>query len=138
MSRVIEWRHDGRRLIIPLIIQAPEPLFSVDGYNGIALVDTGATISAVTPRVVRTLQLPQLGKRPLASAQGEGQAERYLFRFALQANRVHAPSFPFVFEEVVGFELTDSFQFDALIGMDILSQCDFEMLRNGICRLTFG
>lgn len=137
MSRFIEWRHDRRRLVIPLIIQSPEAPFSAGGYTGTALVDTGATISAVTPRVVRALQLPQLGKRPLASAQGEGQAERYLFRFALQADTNDVPSFPFVFEEVVGFELTDSFQFDALIGMDILSQCDFEMQRSGLCRLTF-
>lgn len=138
MSHFIEWRHDQRRLIIPIIVQSPLPSFSSDGYQGTALVDTGSTISAVTPRVVRALLLPQLGKRPLSSAQGEGQAERYLFRFALQTSTNNAPAFPFMFEEVIGFELTDSFQFDALIGMDILSQCDFEMLRNGMCRLTFG
>ncbi len=138
MSHSIEWRHDRRRLVIPVIIQSPLPAFSSDGHKGSALVDTGSTISAVTPHVVRALQLPQLGKRPLSSAQGEGQAERYLFRFALEAPIDGIPAFPFVFEEIIGFELTDSFQFDALIGMDILNQCDFEMLRGGMCRLTFG
>lgn len=136
MSQFIEWRRDSRRVVIPVSILAPLPVFELSGYEGFALVDTGSTTSAVTPRVVRALQLQKLGKRPLGSAQGEGQAERYLFRIAIQAGQ--APAFPFMFEEVVGFELTDSFQFEALIGMDILHQCDFEMKRNTLCRLSFG
>jgi hypothetical protein len=47
-------------------------------------------------------------------------------------------SFPFVFEEVIGIELTDAFEFNALIGMDILSQCDFSSRRAGSCSLEFG
>lgn len=38
-----------------------------------------------------------------------------------------APAFPFVFDEVTGFELANSFTFEALLGMDILSQCDLSM-----------
>lgn len=49
-----------------------------------------------------------------------------------------APTFPYVFDEVIGFELTNSFQFEALLGMDILSQCDLELRREGRCRLGFG
>jgi hypothetical protein len=45
---------------------------------------------------------------------------------------------PFVFEEVSGFELKDGLAFNALIGMDILGQCDFSMERSGRCRLRFG
>lgn len=102
------------------------------------MVDTGSTTSAVTPRVVKALTLQQLGKRPLGSAQGEGQAERYLFRIAFDTPDSTVPEFPFLFEEVIGFELTDSFQFDALIGMDILRQCDLLIRRDGFCRLSFG
>jgi len=47
-------------------------------------------------------------------------------------------AFPFVFEEVIGIELTSAFEFDALLGMDILSQCDFRSDRNGNCSLAFG
>jgi hypothetical protein len=38
----------------------------------------------------------------------------------------------------VGFELSETFQFDALLGMDVLRQCDFAMLRTGLCSLQFG
>lgn len=49
-----------------------------------------------------------------------------------------APTFPFVFEEVVGFELRNAFQFQILIGMDILRQCDLTMTRDHRCPLQFG
>jgi predicted aspartyl protease len=102
-----------------------------------ALLDTGSTTSAITPRIAKELGLRQLGKRPLGSAQGLGQAERYLFRIRLRTP-ADVPTFPFLFDEVSGFELSDSFQLDALIGMDILKQCDFSMSRTGTCTLTFG
>ncbi|MEA3002472.1 MAG: hypothetical protein QOH81_1260 [Sphingomonadales bacterium] len=104
-----------------------------------ALVDTRSTISGITRRVAEQLGLVGRGKRPLSSAQGEGQAERYLFRVGLvPAGEGGIPAFPYVFDEVMGFELTNSFQFDALLGMDILGQCDLELYRDGRCRLRFG
>jgi hypothetical protein len=48
------------------------------------------------------------------------------------------PASPYIFGDVSGFELSDSFSLDALIGMDILRHCDFEMRRDGLCRLRFG
>lgn len=102
-----------------------------------ALVDTGSTTSGITPKVASRLDLAKRGKRPLGSAQGEGQAERYLFRVALDVPS-EQPDFPYVFEDVSGFERAETFAFDALLGMDILSQCDFEMRRDGWCRLSFG
>jgi hypothetical protein len=137
MSHCIEWRHDARRLVIAVIILPPAPSFDLAGYEAQALVDTGSTTSAITPRVAKHLALRQLGKRPLGSAQGLGQAERYLFRVGMLPPG-NGPTFPYLFEEVSGFELSDSFQLDALIGMDILSQCDFAMDREGRCSLRFG
>jgi hypothetical protein len=46
--------------------------------------------------------------------------------------------FPFVFDEVIGIELTNALEFDALIGMDLLGRCDFAMTRDGSCSLRFG
>ena len=118
---------------------APEPVTDLTGVDGTALVDTGSTISGVPGRVIEQLRLDRLGKRPLGSAQGEGQAERCGFRLGLFATDAEtAPGFPFVFDAVVGFELADSFAYDALIGMDILRQCDLQMDRSGRCRLLFG
>lgn len=65
------------------------------------------------------------------------QVERYIFRVGIDAAD-KVPAFPFVFDEVIGFELANSPSFDALIGMDILAQCDFEMARHRSWRLSFG
>jgi hypothetical protein len=72
------------------------------------------------------------------SAQGLGFGERYLFRIGLRPSNEDASAFPFVFAETMGFELVDGTNLDAVLGMDVLSQCDFEMLRSGTCRLRFG
>lgn len=138
MSHSIEWRHDRRKIVLPVTILSDRTPIDFDGQAALALVDTGSTTSGLTPRVIRKLGLAGLGKRPLGSAQGEGQAERYAFRIALHPDGLAAPAFPFVFDRVVGFELSDSFALDALIGMDILKQCDFAMTRDGRCRLGFG
>jgi hypothetical protein len=135
----IDWRHDGRRIVVPISIFAPAPSNELTGVHGSALLDTGSTTSEITKSVAASLGLVGRGKRVLASAQGEGQAERYLFRVGLWPDRADAaPAFPFLFEEVIGFELANSFQFQALLGMDILRRCDFSMDRSGGCRLRFG
>lgn len=107
------------------------------GIEAVALLDTGSTTSGITTRIAKYLGLAPRGKRPIGSIQGEGQAERFLFRVALQFPDSE-PTFPFVFEDVEGFELREGFQLDVLIGMDVLRQCDFAMSRTGLCSLTFG
>lgn len=135
---LVEWRHDERRVVLPIRILPPSPGTDLIGYAARALLDTGSTASGLAPRAARQLNLIRRGKRPLGSVQGEGQAERYLFRMAMDIDSDDGPRFPYVFEEVEGFELVESFTLDALIGMDILSQCDFSMSRDGRCTLRFG
>jgi hypothetical protein len=137
MSHRIEWRHDGRRILLPVLVLPPTPSTDLTGFEGTALVDTGSTTSGLTPRVAGALALTKRGKRPLGSAQGEGQAERYLFRIGVRP-AMQAPAFPYVFEDIVGFELAETFQFDALLGMDVLKQCDISIYRTGMCALIFG
>ena len=137
MSHRIEWQHDGRRIVLPVLLLPPQPSIDLSGIPATALLDTGSTTSGLTARAAKTLGLPQRGKRPLGSAQGEGQAERYLFRFGMHLDQ-DAPSFPYVFDDVIGFELADSFSLDALIGMDVLRKCDFSIDRHGRCVLKFG
>ena len=43
MSHCIEWRHDGRRIVLPVVILAPEPSTDLAGVDGTALLDTGPT-----------------------------------------------------------------------------------------------
>lgn len=116
----------------------PFPVTDLSGAEALALIDTGSSISGIAARVAKDLGLVRLGKRPLKSAQGEGQVERYAFRLGVQPGVGAKLSFPFVFDEVIGIELTNAFDFTALIGMDILSQCDFSTDRHGRCTLQFG
>ena len=76
----------------------------------------------------------------LSAPRGEEQAERYLFRIGLAGSTAPnaPPAFPFLFDDVVGFELRDNFHLDMLLGMDVLCRCDFSMDRYGVCRLAAG
>ncbi|MGF1550203.1 MAG: aspartyl protease family protein [Sphingomonadaceae bacterium] len=134
----IRGRHDGGRLLVPARVLAPHPAADLTGVSGQALIDTGSTVTGISPGIIRRLGLVGRGKRPLGSVHGEGQAERYLFRVGIEATDMSDPAFPFIFEEVIGFELRDISSFDILLGMDILRRCDLEMRRNGSFRLAFG
>lgn len=137
MSRRIEGVHDGRRVILPILILPPEPTFDLTGVSARALLDTGATTSGITERIAGALGLRPVGKRPLGSARGEMQVERYIFRIGLQPSG-EGPAFPFVFDEVIGFELANSASFDALLGMDVLGQCELRIGRDRSWVLSFG
>ncbi|MEM8697448.1 MAG: retroviral-like aspartic protease family protein [Pseudomonadota bacterium] len=136
----VRFRHDNRRVIIPITLLPPWPPDSLDGLETNALLDTGATTTGITPRVVEQLKLESLGKRPLGSARGDELAERYLVRIGLvdRDGDPNEPRFPYIFSEKMVFALKNSFRLDALLGMDVLSECDFEMNRNGNCVLRFG
>ncbi len=136
---VLEWTRERRRILLPVQILPPFPVSVLTGVDARALLDTGSSISGVALALAERLGLHRLGKLPLKSAQGLGQVERYAFRIGLQPGGAgRAPSFPFVFDEVVGIELTNTFEFNALIGMDVLDRCDFSTRRTGHCRLSFG
>lgn len=137
---VLEWKREPRRILLPIQILRPFPVTELTGAEATALLDTGSSVSGVASALAKRLGLHGLGKRPLVSAQGEGQVERYAFRVGFLPDRSpdDPPSFPFVFDEVIGIELTNAFEFDALLGMDILRHCDFSMNRSGHCSLRFG
>ena len=139
MLRRIDWRREKRRILLPVVILRPFPVTDLSGTEATALIDTGSSVSGVSVDIAQSLGLVGLGKRPLKSAQGEGQVERYAFRVGLIPDSAgEEAAFPFVFEEVIGIELTNAFEFTALIGMDILDQCDFASGRSGACSLVFG
>lgn len=140
MSRTIEWRHDGSRLVVPVIVYPPLTGTTFEGVAGRALIDTGSTTTGVTAKIAQALGLQSIGKRLISTVGGEKHIDRYIFRIGLDglAADNDAPTFPYVFEEVVGFELLDSFSFDVLLGMDILRQCELLISQGNKCRLTFG
>jgi hypothetical protein len=131
----LRWRHDSRRVLLPVLVLSPAAAPELTSLPASALLDTGSTTSGVTRDLAVRLGLPHLGKRPLGSAHGEAQVERFLFRIGLE---IEDAPLPFVFDDVIGFELKSGFLFQALIGMDLLSHCDFAIDRQGACRLAFG
>ena len=143
MSR-IEWQHDGRRIVLPICVMRPETA-DMTRVTVPALVDTGASTSGITKSVAEQLDLAPVGKRPLLSARAIVQVERYLFRIGIESpSDSAAPAFPFVFDVTLGFELGGDLsadpkrRIDAVLGMDVLSECDFSIDRTGRCRLDFG
>jgi len=138
MLHRIEWQREQRRILLPVHVLAPFPVTDLTGVEATALIDTGSSVSGIAVGIARSLRLSGLGKGPLKSAQGESQIERYAFRVAITPDcEENGATFPFVFEEVIGIELTNAFEFSALIGMDILGQCDFTTNRDRHCSLAF-
>lgn len=133
MSAAIEWRRGSRRVLLDIAILRPTPATDLTSMPATALLDTGATSSGVTRQIADALQLPSIGKEPINTAGGTILSERYLFRIAFPI----ANSFPFIFDDITGFELTDYRSFQAILGMDVLSRCDFTMSRTGDCTLRF-
>ena len=140
----LDWRHDGRRVVLPILILRADPS-DLTVVNALALLDTGATTRGIVRRVADALDLAPAGKRPIHIARGIVQVERYLFRVGLeQQTPGEAPRFPYVFDETLGFELSDTTSLpdgrslDAVLGMDVLRRCDFTMRRDGRCELVWG
>ena len=76
-----------------------------------------------------------MDKRPVQTANGLLITRRFLFRLGLPQQGSPAP---FVFDDLLGFELKDDMSWPVLIGMDLLARCDFTMMRDGHCRIAFG
>jgi hypothetical protein len=128
-----------RRVLLPVTILPPDTGFNTVGMEGMALLDTGAMASGIRSTIADSLGLRSIGKRPLVSAQGIGHADRYIFRIGIATTSSSStPTFPFIFSEIIGFSLHGDASFDAILGMDILSQCDLRLNRNGTGSLTFG
>ena len=66
------------------------------------------------------------------------QRAAFVFRLGLLGDDMARSTLPIIFAETVGFEISQAEGFDVLLGMDVLSQTDFEMFRDGRWTLKFG
>ena len=106
-----------------------------------ALLDTGATVSGIGPRIVQALGLASHGKKRLKSATEEVFVDYFMFRIGFDVGETgfgDPAQLPFVFEATDGFSWGRSAEFDVILGMDVLRQCDFAKDRAGLCKLRFG
>lgn len=142
--RGLEIRRRGSRYLLPVAILRPSTPSDLTTFAATALLDTGATVSGVGPRVIAELKLESYGKNRLRSATEEVFVDYYLFRVGLFTTEqmIGAPigeaSLPFVIDEVDGFSWGRHADFDVILGMEILGKCDVTLNRNGVCSIDFG
>lgn len=136
--RSIEGRRVGRRILLPVAVFASrDPTdFTHDIYT--ALLDTGATASWISQTVVERFGLVSVGKKPVVVATEIRQRSAFVFRIGLIGDNQPQTALPIVFAETVGFMIDQASGFDILLGMDVLSETDFSMYRNGRWNLRFG
>lgn len=142
--REVSCRLEGRRYRLPIAVLRPGSVIDLTSFAAIALVDTGATTSGIGPRVIEDLGLHSYGKKLLRSASDEVFVSYFLFRIGFYSDeQIASPAppaddLPFTFEETDGFSWRRPADFDVILGMDVLSQCDVSMDRAGRCRIRFG
>ncbi len=101
-------------LLVSTIIEKEENTVSIKTK---ALVDTGANGSCISNRLVSACRLHPVSAMKMISAQGMSIAQVYEVSMILP-NGIQ-------FSEIPVVEVAGSKAFDIIIGMDILSNCDF-------------
>jgi predicted aspartyl protease len=135
---LLSGRHNRRQVIFEVALvgvaqQSPlraEISPSVLSEPVMALVDTGAVATSISPAIAGKLNLRPGGRRDVMTANGLVRVKFYEFQVAL----IGSAQSPFYVLEasVRGNELnTDSFGFDILLGMDVISQGDLSVRRDG-------
>ena len=113
-------------------------MYSIDVRG---LIDTGATTSGLRLDFVELLGLKKRDRAPVQTANGTVLMDRFLARIAL---RPDSPAVQptsgglFVFDrEFLLQGLARDFTHELLIGIDLISRCDFSMRRSGQASLLF-
>ena len=109
------------------------------------LLDTGATGTGLRQDVIDRLKLGKRGRRRIFTANGEMIANEHLIRIGFYPGSFkHHPfelsgTFPFVLErQLLAHSLHPNFGLELIVGMDVISQADLTVSRDGGCLLEFG
>jgi hypothetical protein len=108
------------------------PATAVRRYSG--LIDTGATMTSISPKVVSTLALKPLGKRAVVSATHVVAMNLYLVDLLLIFTGGGVVRRGGI--EVLEFAPPKKAAFDMLIGRDVL--CEGVLTLSPDCRFTFA
>jgi len=108
-----------------------------------ALVDTGATITAISSEVARKLNLVSIGREEIQGVTGVETVPVHRIALHIPITELH-PTKTQVFAHeywkhispISAMEILGSENFDVLLGMDILSHCHFTVF-NGKFTLGF-
>jgi len=133
----IEGRFTDRRILLHLAIAPTNPTDTLPSFprfeTCVGVLDTGAMTTAISNRLVASLGLRPMGRKPVVSAAGVNMHNLHTFRLGFQLDAAgSAPSFPYFLEQTAeGMNWTDHPVFDVLIGMDVIGLCDLTVLRTG-------
>jgi hypothetical protein len=157
----IHGRHNGRQLFLQVAIIHPDDFRSYVGsparflrdYKAFdALVDTGATATMISPRVVAALNLLPVGRLPLATIGREVMWPwAHLFHVGFVVTQLTRPNYPTPPDDATKFysvhvnkavirggEMPDETGFDVLLGMDIITTGRLEVAPGGDFSFTFN
>jgi hypothetical protein len=132
---VIEGQHNGRQILTRVFVAPPVTTTNLVFEAGTALIDTGATTSLVGQNIAGRLELPPRGKRQMVTARGAEMVTQYRFMLGFPSGD---QGLPYLLDaDFTGSELIVQTGFDVIVGMDVLSRCDFVMRGGGHWTLTF-
>ncbi len=141
---VVSGRHNGRQIIVPVIITHPGDATIARSVTARGLVDTGATITAISRDIVVSLDLEPEGKRIITNTHGQARSTQYRFRIGFLEDRRDIPvglqpsTFPFFLNDLIfGIDIAPTERFDVLIGIDVLSQLDIQISKDRSYRFAF-
>lgn len=139
--RSIKGEHRGRTITLPVVVLKSDNPQDLTHFMATALLDTGASSSGLAPNIINSLGLRSIGKNNLVVATELRPVDYYIFRiglFEVKPDDSQSNKLPFIFAETTGFKINSQHNFDMILGMDVLSQCDFQMYRTGNWKLSFG
>jgi predicted aspartyl protease len=103
-------------------LTVPQNPLTVTMYN--ALIDTGASCTCVTSKVINDVGLTPIGKQIVGGVHGKKTVNQYQFQVALVIPQSQAPtghwSASALSMPVIGVEFDTSGGFDVLLGRDII------------------
>jgi hypothetical protein len=107
-----------------------------------ALLDTGASVTCISDKVIKTLGLQPSGKTTMSGSTGQSAVDQYAFVVAFMFGLQQTPTGAFSGEInahlVQGCEfMSHGFGFDVLIGRDILCKGSFTLTFDGHYVLAF-
>jgi hypothetical protein len=123
--------------VAPSDAKSDQPSFPSKFELCTGLLDTGATVTGVSSRLVQKLGLRPMGRRPVLGVAGVKLHSYHLFRIGFEIPQPDGiPTFPYFAEPTIeGISWTDEASADVLIGMDVIGLCDLTITRAGSFRL---
>ncbi len=136
---------ESLELIVPVNIGKPEKSRKIyqkaqpHGLSYGALIDTGATISCISPRVIEEVRLKSAKSEIVTTAAGPASLEVYLFSLVLPLTDVVDKENGFTEETVYSYQLIEGIEFyaakygkhDVILGMDVISRGSLKLDPDG-------